>query len=157
MHTLGFGMYARVYYLITRAELLIHSTSPVHSTAQPYRQNQHKKLVLKCFKPFFQISSEQHSVKFFTRLSIISKHLERCINWYIRTDREQIHRDTRPPNWKGISIHFQCGCLVSRCINLSTKRPADDQTDRHKITKAPQKTGRRDRWTYYTVIHGKRM
>ena len=48
------------------------------------------------------------------------------------------------PNWKCICINFQCGVPASRCIYLSLKSPADDWTDRHKITKGPRTTKRTD-------------
>ena len=38
----------------------------------------------------------------------------------------------------------------SRCIYSDPKRPADNQTDRHKIKKIPWKTRPTDEQTYYT-------
>ena len=49
-----------------------------------------------------------------------------------------------PPNWKCISINFQCGGSASRCIYLSPKSPAEDHTYRHKLTKGARMTGRTD-------------
>ena len=59
-----------------------------------------------------------------------------------------------PPNWKGVCINFQCGGPVSRCIYSSPNRPADDHTDRHKITKGTWTTGQTDRRKYYTDTRG---
>ena len=46
-----------------------------------------------------------------------------------------MHRNTVPPNRKFIFITIQCGGLAFQCIYLIPKGPADDQTNRHKITK----------------------
>ena len=43
--------------------------------------------------------------------------------------------------------HLSC---QSQCIYLGPKSPTDDQTDRHKTTKIPQKTGLTDEHTDYT-------
>ena len=55
-----------------------------------------------------------------------------------------MHYDAGPQKWKCICIHLQCGGPALRCIYLSPKIPADDQTDRNKITKGPRTTGRSD-------------
>ena len=63
-----------------------------------------------------------------------------------------MHPDTGPPKF-GICINFQCRGPASPCIYSRPKRPTDDQTDRHKITKGPRRTGRTNGWTYILYCH----
>ena len=66
-------------------------------------------------------------------------------HWYpLDPSMGKIHRDAGPPKWKYICVHFQCGGPASRCIHSSPKKPADDQTNRHKITRGPWTTVQTD-------------
>ena len=60
-----------------------------------------------------------------------------------------MHRDAGPTNWTLICISFQCDGPASRCVYSGPKRPADNQTDRHKIKNSHIQLGE---WTDIHII-----